>query len=57
MKTSLAIGTFLLVLLIAGCKTTVVERPDHADHADHRDDRPDRQDRQPNPDSRNNQDR
>ena len=42
-------GMILLVLLIAGCKTTVVER---GDHADHRDNRPDRQDRQPNPDSR-----
>jgi len=57
MKTSLAMGTFLLVLLIAGCKTTVVERPDHGDHADHRDNRDNRPDRQPNPDSRDNQDR
>ncbi len=54
MKTSLAIGTVFVVLLIAGCKTTVVERGDHPDHSDHRDDSPDRQDRPPN---RDNQDR
>jgi hypothetical protein len=53
-KTSLAIGTVFVVLLIAGCKTTVVERGDHPDHSDHRDDSPDRQDRPPN---RDNQDR
>jgi hypothetical protein len=38
MKTSLAMGAFLLAPFIAGCSTTVVERPDHADHADHRSD-------------------
>jgi len=36
MKRSLAMGTLLLVLLIAGCSTTIVEHPDHADN------RPDR---------------
>ena len=39
MKTSLAMGVLLLVLLTAGCSTTVVERPDHAGQADRRSDR------------------
>ena len=57
MKTSLAMGTVFVILLIAGCKTTVVERRDHEDHADHRDNSPDRQDRQPNPNKQDNHDR
>lgn len=32
MKSSITVGAFLLVLLIAGCRTTIVEHPGHADN-------------------------
>ena len=39
MKTSLATGALLLILFMAGCSTTVVQRPDHPDQADRGNDR------------------